>query len=640
MAIGGSGKGIQIIVGTDYNDKDLKRAQRDLDKLKGEAAKSAGPFQKLGTTLKNNLGPALAAAGIAAGALAIKLGVDGVKAAIADQKTVEVLAQTLKNLGEAHRQTGVEQFIASMESAYGVADERLRPALGKLLVATGDVDEAQRRLEQAMDISVGTGQELEGVVKALGRAAATGTAGPLSRFGLILNDNTIKTKGFNVALDEAAAKFKGMAQREAKTLEGQLRIVGIEFDNLKEAFGYGFLRGIGDAEEGISNFTDTLRDLKPALDESGEAVGSTMRRLADIIGVVMDAKSSFDEFISSNELLSSALDTVARALPIVGAFFNLSDAAKTLTASNEDLAYTSGTVAAAIAEGGRATRLAIPPTEEMAEALEAEAEAAEKAAKEFDKLAAAIKKTSAITSYQSAVDKLTKALKDAKGETSVFTEEGRKTVDAYVDLAKNAGEYIESLDSTAQKAATARGLLATLKQQLGNTKMDPQTQAALLAPFQGLIDDLRESGIDVDRLQAKLDRIKSKTITVTVKTSTVGGRPPGVSDREWYGAKGGIVPKFYAGGGMTRGSDTVPAMLAPGEFIIRRQSVKQFGTDLFSQLNRGINPLAGMTPTRGQGQSGMHIENINVTTVAGERAEESIPRALRRMAFLAGAGNG
>jgi hypothetical protein len=202
-------------------------------------------------------------------------------------------------------------------------------------------------------------------------------------------------------------------------------------------------------------------------------------------------------------------------------------------------------------------------------------------------------------------------------------------------LAKNAGDYIDSLDSTAQKASTAESVLGTLTSQLGKTKMDPQTQQALLAPFQGLIDDLRESGMNVDRLQAKLDKLKNKTIEVRVNTTTYG-RPPGVSDREWYGARGGMVPKFYAGGGMSRGMDTVPAMLAPGEFIVRRQAVKQFGADLFSQLNRGINPLAGMEPSGSGRSGGMQIGTINVTAVSGERADQSLPRALRRMAFLAG----
>ena len=210
MAVTGSGKGIQIVVGTDYNDRDLKRAQRDLDRLRGQAAKTAGPMQKLGNSIRSNLGPALAMAGAAAGAFAIKLGVDGVKAAIADQKTVEVLAATLENLGEAHRQAGVEEFVAGLESATGVADEELRPALGLLAVATGDVDEAQRRLKQAMDVSIGTGQNLTTVVKAFQRSLATGTAGSLSRYGIILDENTLKTQGFEAALDQAAGKFAGL----------------------------------------------------------------------------------------------------------------------------------------------------------------------------------------------------------------------------------------------------------------------------------------------------------------------------------------------------------------------------------------------------------------------------------------------
>jgi len=96
------------------------------------------------------------------------------------------------------------------------------------------------------------------------------------------------------------------------------------------------------------------------------------------------------------------------------------------------------------------------------------------------------------------------------------------------------------------------------------------------------------------------------------------------------------VPNFYAGGGMARGADTVPAMLAPGEFVMRRSAVQQFGADLFSQLNRGINPLAGMPPTGAGRGGGFQIGTINVMSAPGERAETSLPRALRRASFLAG----
>jgi TP901 family phage tail tape measure protein len=44
-----------------------------------------------------------------------------------------------------------------------------------------------------------------------------------------------------------------------------------------------------------------------------------------------------------------------------------------------------------------------------------------------------------------------------------------------------------------------------------------------------------------------------------------------------YFAMGGLVsPKYFADGGMAQGTDTVPAMLTPGEFIVNKASTKRF----------------------------------------------------------------
>ena len=630
MAVTGSGKGIQIVVGTDYNDRDLKRAQRDLDRLRGQAAKSAGPMQKLGNTIRSNLGPALAMAGAAAGAFAIKLGVDGVKAAIADQKTVEVLAATLENLGEAHRQAGVEEFVASLESATGVADEELRPALGLLAVATGDVDEAQRRLKQAMDVSIGTGQNLTTVVKAFQRSLATGTAGSLSRYGIIVDENIVKTEGFGAALDEAAGAFAGLADREARTLEGRMRILGVEFDNVKEAFGYGFLNGLGDVGEEMDSVTDSVRDLKPTMAGLGEQIGTLAKALADLEKNTGLVSATFKSLL---DITGPTLDAILYFYRVLGQGEDPIEAFKAqllgISDGADEAAKGTGAYWKTVLNATGVTEEFIPPTQELIDELEAEAEAAEKAAAEFDKLSGAISRTGAVKAYQASIDDLRKTLKETKGETSLFNDKGRETVDAYVDLAKNAGTVIEGLDSTAQKASVARDTLDTLASQLGRTKMDPATQAALLGPFQGLIDDLRESGINVDRLQEKLDRLKSKTITITTQQRIIGA-----DKQALYEADGGRVAG--RGFGVPRGTDTVPAMLTPGEFVIRRQAVNKFGADMFSQLNRGINPLAGMTPTGGARGGGLSIGSITVNAVAGERADTSLPRALRRMAFLAG----
>jgi len=60
-------------------------------------------------------------------------------------------------------------------------------------------------------------------------------------------------------------------------------------------------------------------------------------------------------------------------------------------------------------------------------------------------------------------------------------------------------------------------------------------------------------------------------------------------------AVGGSVAKYAMGGkvqglaagGFSMGSDIVPAMLTPGEFVVRRPAVSKIGTDKLEQINRG-----------------------------------------------------
>ena len=52
-------------------------------------------------------------------------------------------------------------------------------------------------------------------------------------------------------------------------------------------------------------------------------------------------------------------------------------------------------------------------------------------------------------------------------------------------------------------------------------------------------------------------------------------------------ASGGEVMSYMANGGSPLGSDTVPAMLTPGEFVVKRPMVNKYGTDLLNQINSG-----------------------------------------------------
>jgi TP901 family phage tail tape measure protein len=53
-------------------------------------------------------------------------------------------------------------------------------------------------------------------------------------------------------------------------------------------------------------------------------------------------------------------------------------------------------------------------------------------------------------------------------------------------------------------------------------------------------------------------------------------------------AKGGMVmPKYFSIGDVAKGTDVVPAMLTPGEFVVTQSAVKNFGIDNLRSINNG-----------------------------------------------------
>ena len=56
---------------------------------------------------------------------------------------------------------------------------------------------------------------------------------------------------------------------------------------------------------------------------------------------------------------------------------------------------------------------------------------------------------------------------------------------------------------------------------------------------------------------------------------------------------GSLFSFFNQGGSVGRGTDTVPAMLTPGEFVVRKEAVDKYGTSFLSSLNKGVLPMQG-----------------------------------------------
>lgn len=196
---------------------------------------------KIGKTGKA-IGLAFAAAAAAAGTAAIAIGTEAVKAAIADEKAQTQLALALKNsTGATDEQiASTEKAILKMSLASGVADDDLRPSLARLARATGDSEQAQKLLAQAMDISAATGKPLETVSNALGKAYE-GSTTSLGKLGLGIDAAELKTMSFTEVQTKLSDLFGGAAAANADTMAGKIAQMQVGFDEAKESLGVALL---------------------------------------------------------------------------------------------------------------------------------------------------------------------------------------------------------------------------------------------------------------------------------------------------------------------------------------------------------------------------------------------------------------
>ena len=235
---------IKVPVVLTYSNKGTKQASKDLNLL-GKSIKKFGLASKLSV------------AGITAsiGLLAKQ----SVSAAIAEEKQAKSLSLTLKNLGKSYAAVGVAEYVNKLQFATGVSEDQLRPALQRLITTTNDVAKSQDLLKLALDISAGSTNSLETVVKALGRAYL-GNNTALSRLGLNLTKAELKVATFEQITAKLAATYQGQATEAAKTFGGQLAILGVAADEAKEKIGVSLINAIQElaGDQGVAGVADDM----------------------------------------------------------------------------------------------------------------------------------------------------------------------------------------------------------------------------------------------------------------------------------------------------------------------------------------------------------------------------------------------
>ena len=295
---------LAIPIITEFDGKGIGKAITEFKNLEtasdkiGFAAKNAAKVAAVGFA-------ALAAAGAAVGGILFK----AAQAAAEDQAAQVKLASQIKATSDATdvQIKGVEDYIDKTQRAVGVADDKLRPAFGRLIAATGDTTKAQELLNIALDISAATGKDVTDISGALARAQE-GNFTALDKLGIGYEKGEAKAKGFLEVQKDLEERFSGAALTKAQTYEGTMDRLKITLGELQESIGYKVLPI-------IQTLTEAALKIADAFGEKG-AAGGIAEFKTQLVELGTDTSGTLNAFGSFYDKMVSIVNGIMNALAI------------------------------------------------------------------------------------------------------------------------------------------------------------------------------------------------------------------------------------------------------------------------------------------------------------------------------------
>jgi len=456
---------------TTYDDKGAKKADLSLKGL-----------------MKTQLGM-----GVSAAAVAQQIG-KAVKAFAEDEAQQKQLSLAVRNsTGASEAQVAaIEETISKMQFQKAVSDSELRPSLATLVRATGDVTKAQSLMNLALDISAGTGKDLQTVSVALAKAQA-GNVGALTRLGVSLDANAVKTKDFDAITRELGYTFQGAADAAANSAEGGFKKLQIATDELYETVGGKLAPVLGDYATAASKIAEAT------IGAEGKTKGWS-NRIFELVTRVLPATQQIG-FL--NNAVKGYADTASGAVK------------ETRNLSRQFRAF-EGQMMSAYENG-------LKPTKEELAALARTQETARKRAKEYaetlrDRVGTALQTiTDKVKSAQDAYDdfrdsqadsirgfvSLSEAVKTQKDAEDDLSDALKTRAEAYTALAKidpvaQADDYADALQRVAEAEADVAS--ATTKRSKSNFMDVFQKQIADAKTFAANLGHLVNNGLSQDAL--------------------------------------------------------------------------------------------------------------------------------------------
>ena len=262
--------------------------------------------QKLNKTVKN----LATTIGVAYGARAVvNFGKASVKAFAEDQAGATKLTNAVKNLGMAYANPQITKFIQDLEKQSGILDETLRPAFQALLTTTKDLGASYTLLNDAINISRGSGIDLATVSQDLANGYVGITRG-LKKYNTGLTQAELKSKSFAQVLGILNKEYAGASSAYLDTYAGKLEVLTTATDNAKEAIG----KGLIDAFARLSGGS-TVKDAVHNIETITQAINALITGVSYAVeGFVklykfFDFITSFGGFLGTNGIFKNRQGT-------------------------------------------------------------------------------------------------------------------------------------------------------------------------------------------------------------------------------------------------------------------------------------------------------------------------------------------
>jgi len=230
--------------------------------IKGLAGNAKSEFAGMASTIKAHAGE-IRAAGMAmtavgAGTLAVAKG--NLDAYRQQEEAQQKLTAAIKGSSQAIDQSHLEKLASDLQAVTTFGDEATIQMMAMLTTFNMTQDQIEQLAPRIQNIAAMMGTDLQSAAVAVGKAIQMESAGALNRYGIIIDEATMKSGDFNAILKAIDANTGPAAEELAKGA-GAAQQLANQFGDLREVAGEALVPALKMAVDVLKPMVGLAQDL-------------------------------------------------------------------------------------------------------------------------------------------------------------------------------------------------------------------------------------------------------------------------------------------------------------------------------------------------------------------------------------------